>query len=74
MNFVDSLKLFGVEAKQIPTIILHGAPSESTEGAVGVLGMDVLLYRTAHHACQPFRHHRSSGHGVLLPFRHTSAQ
>lgn len=41
MNFVDSLNLFGVEAKQIPTIILHGVPSESTEGAVGVLGMDV---------------------------------
>lgn len=41
MNFVDSLNLFGVEAKQIPTIILHGAPSTATEGAVGVLGMDV---------------------------------
>ena len=41
MNFVDSLNLFGVEAKQIPTMILHGAPSESTEGAVGLLGMDV---------------------------------
>lgn len=41
MNFINSLKFLGVEAKQIPTIILHGAPSEYTEGAVGVLGMDV---------------------------------
>lgn len=41
MNFVDSLKFLGIEAKQIPTIILHGVPSTATEGAVGVLGMDV---------------------------------
>lgn len=40
MNYVDSFNLFGVEAKQIPSIKGSGAPTTSTEGAVGCLYMD----------------------------------
>lgn len=39
MNYVDALKLFGVEAKEIPCIKGNGAPPD-TEGAVGCLYMD----------------------------------
>ena len=42
MNYVDSLNLFGVEAKEIPCIKLNGSPTESTEGVVGLLAMDTL--------------------------------
>ena len=41
MNYINSIKFLDVEAKQIPCEILHGAPTISTEGAVGMLGMDV---------------------------------
>ena len=41
MNFVHFLNLFGTEAQQIPVIILHNAPTTSTEGAVGCLAMNV---------------------------------
>jgi hypothetical protein len=40
MNFVNHLNLFGVEAKETPCIKGTGAPSKTTEGAVGVLYMD----------------------------------
>lgn len=41
MNYVDSLNLFGVEARQINCIKINGAPTATTEGAVGVLAMDI---------------------------------
>ena len=41
MNFIKSLELLGVEATQIPCIELHGVPTPSTEGAIGLLGMNV---------------------------------
>ena len=37
MNYVDSFNLFGTEAAQIPCIKGAGAPTISTEGAVGCL-------------------------------------
>lgn len=40
MNYVESLNLFGVEAKEIPCIKGKGAPITATEGAVGCLYMD----------------------------------
>lgn len=40
MNYVESFDLFGVEAKQIPCITGAGAPTTTTEGAVGCLYMD----------------------------------
>ena len=41
MNYVESLKLFGVEVKEIPCICGSGAPTTSTFGAVGCRYMDV---------------------------------
>lgn len=41
MNYINSIKFLDVEAKQIPCEILHEAPTTSTEGAVGMLGMNV---------------------------------
>ena len=41
MHYVKSLITNGVESKQIACIELYGAPNAATEGAVGVLGMDV---------------------------------
>lgn len=40
MNYVESFKLFGVDAKQIPCIPGSGAPDATTEGAVGCFYMD----------------------------------
>jgi len=40
MNFVEQLNLFGVIAKEIPCIKGSGAPTTTTEGAVGCLYMD----------------------------------
>lgn len=40
MNYVEHLNLFGVEAKEVPCIKGIGAPTSSTEGAVGCLYMD----------------------------------
>ena len=37
----QSFNLFGVDAKQIPTITGSGAPTTATEGAVGCLYMNV---------------------------------
>lgn len=40
MNYVESFDLFGVPAKQISSITGSGAPTTTTEGAVGCLYMD----------------------------------
>lgn len=40
MNYVESYDLFGVESKQIPCILGSGAPTTSTEGAVGLFYMN----------------------------------
>ena len=42
MNFVPHFNFYGVEAKQIPCIKGEGAPTTSTEGAVGCFYMDTL--------------------------------
>lgn len=41
MHYVKQFHINGVDTKQIACIELHGAPNAATEGAVGVLGMDV---------------------------------
>ena len=41
MNFVESLELFHVSAKEIPCLTGRGAPTGRTEGAAGVLYMDI---------------------------------
>ena len=41
MNYVKSFNLLGTEVHQLPCIELNGVPTESTEGAVGLLGMDI---------------------------------
>ena len=41
MNFVESLELFHVSAKEIPCLTGRGAPTVRTEGAPGVLYMDI---------------------------------
>lgn len=41
MNYVESLDLFGTKAKEISCIKGSGAPTSSTEGAVGLLYMDI---------------------------------
>ena len=40
MNYVESLNLFGAEAKVIPCITGGGAPTDKTQGAVGCLYLD----------------------------------
>ena len=40
-KYENSFYLFNGEAKQIPIIPMHGAPTEDTEGAVGLILMDV---------------------------------
>lgn len=40
MNYVEYLELFGVSTKEIPCTKGKGAPTASTEGAVGLLYMD----------------------------------
>ena len=42
MNYVDKLNFFGVEAMQSPCIKGEGAPTTSTEAAVGFFYMDTL--------------------------------
>lgn len=59
MNFVDSLNMFGVNAKEIPCIKGNGAPSAETVGEVGLLYMDVdtgVLYK-----CVGVEWHTSTG-------------
>jgi hypothetical protein len=48
MNYVKSLNLLGIEAKEIPSITGEGIPSPSLVAAVGCLYMDIntgLLYK-----------------------------
>ena len=40
MNFVESLSIFHVDAKEIPCLTGNGTPTEKTQGAPGVLYMD----------------------------------
>lgn len=40
MNYVQTYDIFGIESKQIPCITGSGAPTTTTEGAVGCLYMD----------------------------------
>ena len=40
MNFVDSLKIGGVDAFQLPCIKIKGAPTTETAGAVGLFCID----------------------------------
>ena len=42
MNYVEHMNIFGVDYKEIPCIKGNGAPTTSTEGAVGMLYMDKL--------------------------------
>lgn len=41
MNYVKSFKINGIDTKQAACIELRGKPNAATEGAVGVLGVDV---------------------------------
>lgn len=41
MHYVKHFDILGVETAQIPCIELHGVPNAATEGAVGLLGVDV---------------------------------
>lgn len=41
MNYVKYFTIKGVDTKQVACIELQGAPNAATEGAVGVLGMDM---------------------------------
>lgn len=41
MRYVKHFDINGVDARQVACIELHGAPNAATEGAVGVLGIDV---------------------------------
>lgn len=42
MNFVESLDIFHVSAKEVPCLTGKGAPSKHTEGVPGVLYMDTF--------------------------------
>lgn len=42
MHYVKHFNINGVATKQVACIELQGAPNAATEGAVGVLGMDML--------------------------------
>ena len=41
MDYVEQFKICGVDTRQVACIVLHGKPNAATEGAVGVLGVDV---------------------------------
>ena len=41
MHYVKHFKINGVDTKQVACIELHGRPNAATEGALGVLGVDV---------------------------------
>lgn len=41
MHYVKKFNINGVDTKQVACIELHGKPSAATEGAVGVLGVDM---------------------------------
>lgn len=41
MDYVEHFKICGVDTRQVACILLHGKPNAATQGAVGVLGVDV---------------------------------
>lgn len=41
MNYVKHFSINGIDTKQVACIELNGRPNAATEGAVGVLGMDI---------------------------------
>lgn len=41
MHYVKQFHINGVDTKQVACIELHGKPNAATEGALGVLGIDV---------------------------------
>ena len=41
MHYVKQFNINGVDTKQVACIELHGKPNAATEGAVGVLGIDI---------------------------------
>lgn len=41
MDYVEQFKICGVDTRQVACILLHGKPNAATQGAVGVLGVDV---------------------------------
>lgn len=41
MYYVEHLNLFGIDFKDIPCLKGHGAPTAETEGAVGMLYMNI---------------------------------
>ena len=42
MDYVEHFDILGVDTKQIPCIKLQGVPNAATEGAVGLLGINML--------------------------------
>lgn len=42
MVYVKHFDILGIDTKQIPCIELQGVPTTATEGAVGVLGVNML--------------------------------
>lgn len=72
MDFVKSLSMFHVDAKEIPCVTGNGAPTEKTEGAPGALYMDTLtgeLYkcRAADLMNEVFTWEAQEGSGYKLP-------
>ena len=41
MHYVKHFTMHGIDSRQVACIELHGAPNAATEGAVGVLGIDM---------------------------------
>ena len=64
MNFVESLEIFHVAAKEIPCLTGKGAPTAQTEGAPGVLYMDTVtggLYKCRGGSKNEYRWELQSG-------------
>ena len=40
MNYVKHTNMLGIDVKEIPCIVSNGAPTQDTEGAVGMMYMD----------------------------------
>ena len=72
MEFVKSLGMFHINAKEIPCVTGEGAPTEKTEGAPGALYMDTHtgeLYkcRAADEENEVFIWEAQEGSGYILP-------
>ena len=59
MHYVKQFKINDVETKQVACIELHGAPNAATEGAVGVLGIDMDSPSNQMYICPPKAHSMS---------------